>query len=265
MNSPPSYIIIGATGLIGSAVAAHLARSGHRVIAVNSANYAQHVGASADVLINANGNTYRYKANRDPRWDFSASVVSVENSLFDFSVGLYVYVSTIDVYHDRGDRTANAETSAIDVTKLDAYGFHKFLAERLVQKFARRSIVARCGTAIGPGLKKGPIFDIVSRLPVHVSPASTLSLIHAGEFARAVVALADLADPPAVVNVTGTGFVSVAELAEMARADLTLAAGACENVYRYDINNDLLRRIMDIGTTRDMAQRFLNDNSGQIA
>ncbi len=84
-----SYIVLGGTGLIGSAVRAHLERQGELVISVNSKNYTDCLGAWAKVLINCNGNTFRYRANQDPRWDFEASVVSVERSLFDFRFDLY--------------------------------------------------------------------------------------------------------------------------------------------------------------------------------
>lgn len=259
MSPPRHFIVIGATGLVGSAIASHLHGCGHDVTRIDSSNYAACVGAAADVVINANGNTYRFKANEDPRWDFGASVQSVHCSLFDFKADLYVYVSSIDVYHDRANAAANSELTPIDFAALDSYGFHKWVAERLVQKFARRSIVARCGTAIGPGLKKGPVFDIINRQRVHMSPDSTLSLIHTDEVARAFEILVGLSAPPPIVNVTGTGSVSVAELANIAGLGLSLAPRAEESVHRYDINNQLLRDVIAVGSSRDMAQRFFND------
>ena len=153
MMSKRSFIVLGGTGLIGSAVVAHLRRQGGDVLSVNSQNYQELVGQSADVLINCNGNTFRFKANQDPHWDFRASVESVERSLYDFRIGLYIYVSTIDVYPILNDPEQNSEDCPIDLGAIDPYGFHKRIAERLVEKYAPRSVVFRCGTAIGRGLK----------------------------------------------------------------------------------------------------------------
>ena len=93
-----SFIVIGGTGLFGSAVVAHLRGLGADVLALDSKKYGAAVGQTADVLVNCNGNTFRYKAIQDPPWDFQASVASVHRSLFDFRVELYIYLSTIDVY-----------------------------------------------------------------------------------------------------------------------------------------------------------------------
>src|SRR3989442_1009750 len=106
----PSIIVLGGTGLIGSAVCERFRSHGHSVVCIGSKNYQSSVGAEADVLINCNGNSYRYKAAQSPRWDFEASVLSVEKSLFDFKAGYYIYFSTVDVYHELADPKQNAES-----------------------------------------------------------------------------------------------------------------------------------------------------------
>src|SRR2546421_11339278 len=78
--SKASLIVLGGTGLIGSAVCEHFTSNGHVVIPINSKNYEQCAGSQADVLVNCNGNSYRFKAGQNPRWDFDASVLSVEKS-----------------------------------------------------------------------------------------------------------------------------------------------------------------------------------------
>lgn len=81
MSDAP-YIVLGGTGLIGSAVCEYLQSRGKPVISVNSRNYKDYIGMHTKVLINCNGNSFRYRANQDPCWDFEVSVTSVERSLF---------------------------------------------------------------------------------------------------------------------------------------------------------------------------------------
>jgi len=253
-----SYIVLGGTGLIGSALCAHLRQEGRSVVSVTSANYDVHRGAAADVIVNCNGNSYRYRANRDPRWDFTASVTSVEQSLFDFGFDLYVYISTVDVYDHRDDPGCNHEAVAIDPTGLDAYGFHKWLAERLVERFARKSLILRVGTAVGPGLKKGPIYDILAGNPLRMSLDSELTLIDTPTVARAVTTLAVSAPSREIFNVTGTGPVRLQDLEARVPGRITVAPEAEATRYRYHINNERIRSVLPVPTSREVAEGFLS-------
>ena len=234
-----------------------LRRLGNDVLPLNSKNYAEAVGRPADVLVNCNGNTFRFKANRDPHWDFQASVASVERSLFDFPVELYIYVSTIDVYPVLDDPERNREDSPIDPSLIDNYGFHKYLAERLVERYSRRSAILRCGTAIGPGLKKGPLFDLLNGQPLFMSGESTLSLIDTPRVAEAVSAVVAEWPSRAVINLTGTGPAKVAELAASTGRPWPIAPGAEAKVHRYDINNARLRAMMDLPSSLEIGRAFI--------
>jgi len=256
--SGSSIIVVGATGLIGSAVCETLQRGGHSVIAVDSRNYAQHAGAKAGVLVNCNGNSYRYKAAENPRWDFDASVLSVERTLFDFDVERYLFISTIDVYNDTADPAHNHESASIDPSRLHPYGFHKWLAERLVERFAKQPLVLRTGTAIGPGVKKGPLFDLMHRQALHMSPDSELSLIDVDAIAGAVRYFIEVPPRRTILNLTGTGPARLRTLCAEFALDCNVAAGAEPVVWRYNINNDALRGLFDVGTSYEMAGKLLS-------
>jgi nucleoside-diphosphate-sugar epimerase len=258
----PKYIIVGGTGLIGSAVAENLRRRGNLVLSINKANYAAEVGASADVLVNCNGNAYRYKANQDPLWDFDASAASVQRTLFDFQSKLYIYISTIDVYDIPYDPLRNSEEAPIDVSRLDTYGFHKWIAERLVEKNAPRSVIFRTGTVIGPGLRKGPLFDLINGHPIHLSPKSSLSLIDTSTIAEAVAAVIGPGPPRSIINLTGTGATTVADLAGIVGKPIRLAHGGDLKTYHYDINNRKLKTIVPVGSSSEIAARFVATDSG---
>jgi nucleoside-diphosphate-sugar epimerase len=257
MTSTRSFIVIGGTGLIGSAVVAHLRGLGHDVLALDSRSYDGALGQAADVLVNCNGNTFRFKANGDPHWDFQASVATVERSLFDFRVGLYIYVSTIDVYPVRDDPARNGEDSPIDPGSIDHYGFHKYLSERLVERYAPRSVIFRCGTAIGPGLKKGPVFDLLESRPPFLAGESTLSLIDTPRVAEAVSAVVAAGPSRAIINLTGTGPARVADLAAATGRLWQPALGSELPLYRYDINNDRLRGLIPVPSSLEIGRRFI--------
>jgi nucleoside-diphosphate-sugar epimerase len=260
MTRKRSFIVIGGTGLIGSAVAGHLRRLGGDVLSVDSQSYQEAVGRTADVLVNCNGNTFRFKANKDPHWDFKASVESVERSLFDFRIGLYIYVSTIDVYPVLFDPEQNGEDSPIDLSAIDPYGFHKWVAERLVEKYAPRSVIFRCGTAIGPGLKKGPLFDLLNGKPLFMSPESTLSLIDTSRVAEAVSTIVEAWPARTIINLTGTGPARLADLAAAAGTSIQLAPDAELKVHRYNAKNARLQALSPVPSSLEIGTRFISES-----
>jgi len=250
-------IVLGARGLVGSAVCARLEGSGFDLVRVHSRNYAEHAGYEADVLINCNGNAYRFRANQDPAWDYEASVVSVERSLEDFSVDPYVYVSTIDVYSEKGDPSRNHEDMIIDSALLDAYGQHKRQAEAAVQAQARNFLILRLGTAIGDGLKKGPLYDMLHESPLHMSLDSELSLVDTAFMATAIDQFIASRPEAGVINLTGTGSVRLRDLVPFISRPVQVLPGAENTCYSYDINTTRLQRLMSVPTSLDMARRVL--------
>lgn len=252
-----SCIVLGSTGLIGSVVRTAFEAEGYEVVAVHSADYDEHTGARADVLVNCNGNTYRYKAATNPRWDFEASVATVARSLFDFGVECYIHISTVEVYNEKGDPGSTREDAVIEPQDLGVYAFHKWIAERLVERHVGRSAILRCGTVVGPALKKGPVYDILNRQPIHMTPDSRLSLVDAATIARAALAAADGRLTDHLLNVTGTGSVSLGELGRLAGVPLCFAADGRSTTHRYDINTERLRRVLPVASSRSIAAEFI--------
>jgi len=250
-------IVVGGTGLIGAAVCERLERDGYSVRSVHSKNYTSCAGGRADVLINCNGNAHRYKAAENPRWDFDASVVSVERSLFDFEAERYIYISTVDVYNDLSDPAHNHEDATIHPTRLHPYGFHKWLAERLVERFAGNPLILRTATVIGPAVKKGPLFDLLRSEPLHMSPESELSFIDTATIAEVVTKFVADAPPQRILNLAGTGAARLQALGAEFGLECRVAKGAENVVYRYDINNASLREIFGVGTSHAMAAQLL--------
>lgn len=146
---------------------------------------------------------------------------------------------------------------AIEPRELGAYAFHKWIAERLVERHAPRSVILRCGAVLGPALKKGPVFDILTGQPIHVRPESRLSLVDAATIASAALAAADGRLVEGVVNLAGTGSVSVAELGALAGVPLLVTAEGRTATHHYDINNERLSRVVPIASSASVAARFI--------
>ncbi|HSX38034.1 MAG TPA: NAD-dependent epimerase/dehydratase family protein [Chlamydiales bacterium] len=248
------YIILGGTGLVGSAVVEYLRFLGADCLSLHSKNYDQYIGSSAKVVINCNGNSYRFKANQDPKWDFGASVDSVQRSLFDFKTDMYIYMSTIDVYNHRQNPELNHENIPIDYLKLDAYGFHKWVAERLVEKYARNALILRLGTVIGNGLKKGPIFDLLNQNPVFMSLDSKISLVDTQTIARIVAFLIESGVKREIFNITGHGGVKLRDLQPMVPFQFKTQA---ESLHQYDISNTKIHALYPMPTSLETAQRYI--------
>ncbi len=234
--------ILGGEGFIGSALVRACARQGliHRVI--NRDNYSQLVGSSCSVLINANGNSKKYLAIQDPVTEFDASVRSVRSTLLDFNFDSYVYLSSCDIYPDCSSPAATNEDRAIDVTHQSPYGFHKFLAEQCVRHGAAQSLILRLGGCIGPGLRKGPIYDIMSDAPLWLDLDSELQFMHTDDLASIALTLVNRGLWGQLFNVCGQGTVRLRTVVEfIGRA---VAVNPDSPRVRYDVNINKLSGVI---------------------
>lgn len=204
--------VLGGSGFVGSAVVRAARRRGLRVTAITRENYPRHVGRRCDLLVNANGNSRKYLAERDPLADFDASVTSVLRSLVDFPCDRYVYLGSVDVY-PRADRPRfSRETARIDPGRLSRYGLHKHLAEQLVQRYAARWFIARLGGMVGPGLWKNPIYDILHDRPLHVDVDSCYQYIGTDAVAEIVLDALERQPRDGILNVCGRGSIALREV-----------------------------------------------------
>ena len=73
---------------------------------------------------------------------------------------MYVHCSTVDVYPNTDSYRQTKESYPIAQAFLNTYGVHKWLVERLAEKYTENFLILRLGTVIGTNLKKGPLFDI---------------------------------------------------------------------------------------------------------
>lgn len=179
--------ILGANGFVGGNLVKGLEKYHHRVYSITKKNYQSFVGLRFDVLINANGNSKKYLANAEPLLDFDLSVKSVYNSLFDFEFGKYIYISSNDTFQN------------------SVYGFHKGLAEDIIAKWCWSKhfqfFILKCGSIIGPGLKKGILYDIINHVPLTISSKSRLQFISTKEINNTILGVLNQKDYNMVLDV----------------------------------------------------------------
>jgi len=233
-----------------------LPRLGHECLPVTRENYTDMIGLFADVLVNANGNSAKYLARRDPTGEIERSVTSVLRTCLDFNFQRYVLLSTADVYHCQRDPAGNSEATPIEPARLSTYGLCKYMAECVVRNQCEHWLILRCGGLIGPGLRKNPLFDLLNGCELRVHPDSEFGFLHTDGLARIVDQLLRQDAGNRVVNTCGDGLVSVRELAELTGHPDARFHGDTHPI-RYDINIDRLRHVCAVPASREAVLKFL--------
>lgn len=234
-------------------------RRGYRTTAVGRKEYGSVAGMSCDVLINANGNSRKYLSEKEPVTDYELSVVSVMRSLFDFKTKLYVHLSSIDVYPDATQPATSRETAEIEPDRLSRYGFHKYLAEQLVRYHAPSWLILRMGGAVGAGLWKNSIYDMLTRTPLRVHPDSLYQYLHTRDMASMVFDLVERPVDREVINMTGDGVISLRDAADLIPGYTIQTAGPDVPTDRYEVDVSKLKNYAKVPETRETIRDFIRD------
>lgn len=248
--------IIGGRGFVGSAFARLFQRRQIPFEIITRLNYESFKGRHCDILINANGNSKKFLANKDPVSEFAASVTSVVDTLHSISFSQYILCSTCDVYPDLGNPMMNREDAAIQTDLLSRYGFHKYLAEQLVQREADNYLIIRFGGFVGEGLKKNPIYDILHGGPLWLDPDSELQYIRTDTAAEAVWHFVEKGQSNEIVNVCGNGLVKLRDVMNHFGRDVAVQKGSPLCVYQ--INIDKIQACFPIPDSRDTVYEFVD-------
>jgi nucleoside-diphosphate-sugar epimerase len=233
--------ILGGNGFVGSAYGRLLNSLGLESQIITRANYDQFVGQSCKVLINANGNSKKFLADRDPKGEFDASVRSVLHSLEDFKSESYVFLSTGDVYPEQTSPGVSLEEQVIDSARQSRYGIHKHWAETIVKTLHPRSIVMRMGGFVGPGMLKNAIFDMLNDQPVWLDADSQLQFISTDRAAQLVWRLVETESWGETVNLGARGTVRIGDIHTRLGSKSVFQPDA--RLVRFEISTDKLARL----------------------
>jgi len=248
--------ILGGQGFVGSAFARACESRGVAPVIIGRAEYEANVGRTFDIFINANGNSSKIVASRQPLDDFDASVRSVRRSLLDFEIGLYVHLSSCDVYADCTSPATTREELGGDPPPQSTYGFHKWLAEECVRHAARRWLILRLGGMVGPGLRKNAIHDILNGGPVWLDPESRLQFMSTDVVAATVLELIDREIQGRTFNLCGEGTVRIADAIKWSGHDIAVSPGA--PVVTYDVATDSIRGVIPVPASEDAVRSFMS-------
>lgn len=250
-------VIIGGTGVIGSAFARWCAERNLPHLALDCSNYNAHVGTPCTLLVNANGNSFKPLANQAPLDDFEQTVQSVRRSLVDFAPDLYVHLSSCDVYGDCSSLERSREDQMPDVATQSTYGFHKSLAESCVRHGAPNWLIFRLGGVVGPGLRKNAIFDILSGGPLWLAPESRLQFLHTDSLAKIAMDLADRGLSGEIFNLCGKGTVQLKEIIDELGREVSAKPDAPSVIYNVSIEK--ISRFTDIPESAESVSRFIGE------
>lgn len=250
--------IIGSHGMLGSDLVRYLGTKFH-IISIHKENYHAHVGSSFDIVINANGNSKRFWANNHPVEDFIASTESVYKSIVDFKCEVYVYISSSDVYNDHTNPCNTGEKVVIVPDQLIPYGLHKYLSELLVRKYTKNYLILRSSMILGTILKKGPLYDVIHRIPLYVSKDSRLQIITTKAIAEIITTLLDKKVTREVINVGGVGTFAFRNLDKYVTGPHVFRKDAEKQ--RYEMDVEKLQNMYPIKTSQEYLLQFLEERA----
>lgn len=261
MSGAPSVLVVGAEGFIGRRLLLACESWGWRASGLGKGQALP--DTEFDVVIDCNGNSRRYWAIENPCQSLDVTVAALCKRLTSLRYKTYVYLSTIDVYGEQGraGQKTSSEEASLSPEVVDTYGLHKILAEALVRHHAARMLIIRLGTAIGPGLRKNPVYDVLHDDPVRVTVDSTLSLVTVDYLARTLQALI-AGGHTGIWNVTGSRSISIREMLDMVAKARNLDVSHFvwhENQIEtcYDINMTKLAALGNVPDSQAMLSEYL--------
>lgn len=151
--------LIGYTGFVGNS----LLRQTSFDAVFRSTDIHEIEGRCFDLVICAGAPAQKWIANRDPEADF-AKINGLIGHLDRIECKTFVLMSTVDVFKQPIDVD---ESSSVDEAGLHAYGLHRRMLEKFVERRFDRHLVVRLPGLVGPGLRKNVIFDFLNDNNLH--------------------------------------------------------------------------------------------------
>ncbi|CAB3637613.1 NAD-dependent epimerase/dehydratase family protein [Paraburkholderia rhynchosiae] len=151
--------LIGYTGFVGST----LLKQKHFDARFRSTNISDIRGQSFDLVLGAGAPAQKWIANAEPESDREKIEGLIEH-LSAVQCGTFVLISTVDVFRQP---IGVDESTPVDEEGLHAYGLHRRLLEKFVEKNFARHLIVRLPGLVGPGLRKNVIFDLLNDNNLH--------------------------------------------------------------------------------------------------
>lgn len=246
--------VIGGNGMLGSDLVKYLG-SQFLITSIIKENYLQFVGKKFDILVNANGNSKRFWAIKNPLEDFIISTISVYKSIFDFRYSTYIYISSSDVYVNHENSASTFENQIQDSSKLSSYGLHKYLSESIIKNHCKSYIILRASMLLGKNLKKGPIYDIINKNPLFIAKTSRLQMISTREVANVINFMLDKRIKNDIFNLGGKGVVDFKKIQSYFSAPISFQDKNETQIYEMNVSK--LNKLFPLKTSGKYLREFL--------
>lgn len=233
-------IAILGLGFVGSKVLKRLSEK-HEVTGITRANYESLKGTEYDVFINCAGNSKKYLAEKDPKWDFEQNCTATFDTLYDFKFKRYVHLSTLDVYRE------------------SVYAQNKCIAEAILTSYQKQLdydlIIIRSSFITGKDKDKGIIYDIQHEKTLGISKESKFQIITANGIINFIERALLKKDRLVVVNLSGYPAVSMEEIEGILGKQGIYKEGAPTHVYDYSVED--ARKYSHIKTSEEYLRESL--------
>lgn len=144
--------LIGYSGFVGG----NLLRQSRFDDLYRSTNIHEISGKRYDLIVSAGVSSLKWKANQDPAAD-RAAIERLMTSLSTVRAGLFVLISTIDVY----DHPLNVDEDTAPIPeKMMPYGRNRWDLEQFVGRHFN-AVTVRLPNLFGEGLRKNIVFDLL--------------------------------------------------------------------------------------------------------
>jgi len=249
--------VIGGKGLTGSAIVRYLQEKDIEYEIIQKENKEKFLGKNCDILIFANGNALKYKANEDPYFDFHASISSIVEYIHGINYKLFVHLSTVDVYDKKSSLETTKETAQIDTTKLDTYGFHKLLAEDYVRRYCPKYLIFRLPGLVGTGLKKNPAYDFIHKHKKSMISADSIqNFIDTDFIAKTIFKIIDHGIINEVFNLAAKNSIRFEDIKNITGYDTEYTEDSTKHIQNYQINVDKIQRLVEMPSTEDSIKKY---------
>ncbi|WP_232212340.1 NAD-dependent epimerase/dehydratase family protein [Candidatus Nitrosopumilus sediminis] len=244
--------IVGGKGLTGSAFVKNLEKKQIEFKIIQKENKEEFFGKDCDVLIFANGNSIKYKANVDPLFDFHASVSSVAEYVHNINCNLFVLLSSIEVYDQHSSLETSKEDTKINEQNLEPYGYHKFLVEKYVKRFVKNFLIFRLPAIVGIGTRKNPIYDFLhNHKKVMISQNSQLNVINTRIIADIVLEIIGKNIHNEIFNLASTNSIRLGDIKNIVNFDSDYTKESEEHLQKYHINTDKIQKYVKLSTSEE--------------
>jgi nucleoside-diphosphate-sugar epimerase len=249
--------IVGGKGFVGSGFVRLFEKLKLEYAVITRDNYRNFADTGCDVLINANGNSGKLLAMREPLADFDANVRVTRALLEDFKCGFYIHLSSCDVYPDCSGPESTREDTPIDLSRQSPYGFHKLLAEQCVRHRHRDWLIIRQGGFVGPGMKKNAVYDILYGDKLWLHPESELQFMHTDDSAELIWNVYRQGVRNEIFNLCGCGLVKLRDVMRWSKRNVVIDASA--QLIQYNVSINKLKKYVTVPESEISVYNFVEN------